>query len=79
MGSRQSCSARMGGGSCEGSYKKLSGTYSADNWQRRLKSRPLNRVALLLAAIAVQAGPNSKDSLRLSNAAAAVTSQWAGA
>ena len=30
MGSRQSCSAGMGGGSCEGSYNKLSGTYSAD-------------------------------------------------
>ncbi len=30
MGSRQSCSSGMGGGSCKGSYKKLSGTYSAD-------------------------------------------------
>jgi hypothetical protein len=30
MGSHQSCSAGMGGGSCEGSYRKLSGTYSAD-------------------------------------------------
>ena len=30
MGRHQSCSSGMGGGSCEGSYKKLSGTYSAD-------------------------------------------------
>jgi len=30
MGRHQSCSSGMGGGSCKGSYKKLSGTYSAD-------------------------------------------------
>jgi hypothetical protein len=30
MGRHQSCSSGMGGGSCEGSYKKLLGTYSAD-------------------------------------------------
>lgn len=29
-GRHQSCSSGMGGGSCKGSYKKLSGTYSAD-------------------------------------------------
>lgn len=35
MGSHQFCSG-MGGGSCEGSYKKLSGTYSADMGMARV-------------------------------------------
>jgi len=30
MGSRQQCSSNLNGGHCEGSFKKLSGTYSED-------------------------------------------------
>ncbi len=30
MGSRQKCSSNLNGGRCEGSFKKLSGTYSED-------------------------------------------------
>jgi hypothetical protein len=30
VGSRQSCNYRMGSGTCKGSYRKLSGTYSED-------------------------------------------------
>jgi hypothetical protein len=52
MGSRSSCSSRMAGGSCKGSYRRLSGTYSLDVETARTPSE-----VLVTVSASVETGP----------------------